>query len=616
MSDRKTPYKLSQMNWGSILDKILHIPMNQRSYSWDVPEIEKFIKDIIKLFEENKYVEKMGSIINLNYNKINDIYDGQQRIITIILILFAISLSSSNLYDTIISKLTINTIINTLTPNQEKLKNELNVLKIPRLYCTNPYDRKALTLILNKKYKPFTYFINNLYDFDFEDTIELTSDEYDYISFQCICGANVNRKSDFITHLKTTHKSKDDEYTECKDSKIYKAFEVIISYITSLPYSDKKYIELYKFITESIDIAFYDCDDPEYVSRMFEWDNNRGKNVEAPDIIKNLILVKIPDDKKYEVYDEWERLKKLTHIIYKKDYGQKLFDIAIQIYNKSIQRKINQDTAYKSIINSDNTYKEINILFKIILDLDKIMKEIQNDRFGKLIMSGSGGSITWEGVGWGWLPIFYITEKIDTNLIRLFVNFYFRNLGFKNKTFNPMSYSEKFISICNEVLKNPSYDYYTKFKECLYSNMDISVIYDNYIKNACDISFNTTNAKQLLSFIETVINNNNYILPSEPTLEHIYPQKAEKNLSLKSNINLLGNLTLLEGKNDDGTGHKGNSSLKDKEFSIKKKSYKGSSFKITRNIEEDYRDNNLFTEADIKNRTEHLAFIINENTIY
>ena len=65
----------------------INIPMNQREYSWIDKQIKQFISDIIKIFEEGEYVEKMGSIINLKYKNNNDIYDGQQRILTTNLIL-------------------------------------------------------------------------------------------------------------------------------------------------------------------------------------------------------------------------------------------------------------------------------------------------------------------------------------------------------------------------------------------------------------------------------------------------------------------------------------------------------------------------------------------------
>jgi len=76
-SSRIKPYTKNQETWNNILQRKLRIPMNQREYSWTSREITKFLEDIFRIFEEGKYVEKMGSIINLNFGNSNDIYDGQ-----------------------------------------------------------------------------------------------------------------------------------------------------------------------------------------------------------------------------------------------------------------------------------------------------------------------------------------------------------------------------------------------------------------------------------------------------------------------------------------------------------------------------------------------------------
>ena len=84
--------------------------------------------------------------------------------------------------------------------------------------------------------------------------------------------------------------------------------------------------------THNIDVQYYDCNDSEYVSRIFDWENNRGKTVEPLDIIKNPILVKIPDDKKFEIYEKWEKLKHKNNDIYKKNFGQKIFDLFLDLF--------------------------------------------------------------------------------------------------------------------------------------------------------------------------------------------------------------------------------------------------------------------------------------------
>ena len=150
-------------------------------------------------------------------------------------------------------------------------------------------------------------------------------------------------------------------------------------------YDEKKLIDLYKFILQYIDIQFFECSDPEYVSRIFDWENNRGKSVETLDIIKNPILVKIPDDKKVEIYEKWELLKNKDNKIYKKNFGQKIFDIAIQIYNNQIKRTMNHEELFKPIIDSEDTYKEINKFFEIVEKLFEIMDKISIDKFGRIL---------------------------------------------------------------------------------------------------------------------------------------------------------------------------------------------------------------------------------------
>ena len=99
MSSRIRPYHTTQTNWKSILSNLNMIPMNQRNYDWDThPQITKFLYDIFDIFENTNFCEKMGSIIY--YTGINDgkeVWDGQQRLITIILILKAISIVSVKL---------------------------------------------------------------------------------------------------------------------------------------------------------------------------------------------------------------------------------------------------------------------------------------------------------------------------------------------------------------------------------------------------------------------------------------------------------------------------------------------------------------------------------------
>lgn len=597
---RIKPYTTNQESWNTILQKNLRIPMNQREYSWGLTEITKFLDDIFKIYEEEKYVEKMGSIINLNYNNGNDIYDGQQRILTTILILNVIGCLSEKLKNKINVLLTIDTELDDLTPQQKKIKEDWNVNIIPKIYCINPYDMKGLVNIFNNNINLWVKFIDNL------DDIETFEEEEEYVCSNC--KTKISRRSDFIRHLKKTH----DYLRPDTSTKLHVAFIEIYNYFVLKNYDEKKLINLYKFILNDIDVQYYDCNDPEYVSRIFDWENNRGKAVETLDIIKNPILVKIYDDKKVEIYEKWESLKHKENKIYKKNFGQKIFDIAIQIYNNQIKRTINHEELFKPIINSLDTYNEILKFFEIVEKLFEIMDKISDDKFGRLLNNTPRICLNWEAYMWCLLPIFYKTDNINSKLIKSMTKWYFRNLQFKSRNFNNLCYSNEFIRITNEVLKNKEFDYYKEFEECLVKNKDDSIKNDNYLRSMTNMNFKSTNATHLLLFLETCINTDLQQVSLEYTLEHIYCQKDKTNLSNQSLMYNIGNLTLIEGKNSEN-GHKGNSSLGSKTYDKKILSYKGSSSIITRKIVDNYK---TFTEETIIKRNNEITELLNKYTNY
>lgn len=376
-------------------------------------------------------------------------------------------------------------------------------------------------------------------------------------------------------------------------------------------YDEQKLISLYKFILNNIDVQYYDCNDPEYVSRIFDWENNRGKAVETLDIIKNPILVQLNDDKKVEIYEKWEKMKHKENKIYKKNFGQKIFDLAIQLYNKDIKRTINHNELFKPIINSENTFKEITKFFEIVKDLFEIMDKISNDKFGKLLNNTYRICLNWEAYMWCLLPIFYIKKTIDTNLIKLITKCYFRNLPFKTGKFNNLCYANEFIRITNELLKNSDFDYFKEIEKCLNKNKNDLISKTNYVQTMKNMNLKSYYVTYLLLFLETCINTDLQHVSLEFTLEHICCQK-DKTKSNNDLINNIGNLTLLEGKNSDN-GHKGNSSLGAKPYIQKKISYKESSSKITRDIYEKYLN---FEENDILKRNNEIITLLDNYTDY
>lgn len=136
----------------------------------------------------------MGSIINLNYNNENDIYDGQQRILTTILILNVIGCLSFKLKNKINELLTIDTELDKLTQEQQKIQKKYKVNIIPKIYCINPYDMEGLVNIFNDNVRSWICYLYNL------DEINSFDEEETYICNKC--NTKIGRKSDFIRHLK------------------------------------------------------------------------------------------------------------------------------------------------------------------------------------------------------------------------------------------------------------------------------------------------------------------------------------------------------------------------------------------------------------------------------
>lgn len=602
---REKPYTTNQETWNSILQKNLSIPMNQREYSWQTDEIERFLDDIFKIFEEKKYIEKMGSIINLNYNNENYIYDGQQRILTTILILNVIGSLSKKVKNKILPLLTVDTEIDKLTEQQEKIKVKCKVNIIPKIYCINPNDMEGLVNIFNGKVESWISHLENINDLELKSIKDL-SDLEEYLT---PCGIRINRKSDFIRHITNKYK-----YIEPKkNTKLNSAFIDIYNYFVVIKkYSDQELVDLFKFIINDIDVQYYDCSDPEYVSRIFDWENNRGRAVETLDIIKNPVLVQIPDDKKVEIYERWELLKHKENKVYKINFGQKIFDIAIQIYNNKITRTLDLEKLFNPIIYHNNTYQEINKFFQIVERLFSIMDEISNDKFGKLLNNTPRVCLNWDAYMYCLLPIFYKINYIDTKLIKLMTKWYFRNLQFNNRTFNNLCYSNEFIIITNKVLNNKDYNYYNEIEERLKLYKHESINKDNYCRSMSNMNFKSTNATHLLLFLESCISTDLQTVSLEYTLEHIFCQKDKPKLCDQSLMNNIGNLTIIEGKNSIN-GHKGNSSLGSKAYKKKVLSYKDSSSKITREIAQKFE---TFSEDSIKDRNIEIVNLLDKYTNY
>jgi uncharacterized protein with ParB-like and HNH nuclease domain len=636
MSNRTRPYQSQECAIGAYLGKNLIIPMNQREYSWTKEEIIPVLHDIKELFENTAYKELMGSII-VYLNKINDvtvneIYDGQQRTISLFIILTCIGEISENeqLYKSINNLLTVDSFLGIPHDLQKNIKTSAKWkdldIKIPKIYCINPYDNDAIISLLNNQIFNSWKYIDNIDEFKNIDSVkEVTNTEEaiedeeieNNLKYTCkICKTDISRFKDFQRHLKKIH----DIYEKNEDSKksnIYQTYINVYKELLSFNYNLEQLKRLYIFITQDIEIQLYEASDSFYVSKIFEWQNNRGNDVKKLDLVKNIILSYLDNNKKLEIFNKWEELKKEDHNS-TDEFGQKILDCAVQIYNKKFARTID-DSFYKKIIENGNKagdiYKEIINFINLANKLIELMNKITNSRFGRLITKSR--CLSWEPYCWCMLPIFYKKNAIDEKLIKLFVMYYFRNKIIDRASCNSLRISNEFINIVTHYYEiKPDIDYYGRFKAHLCKITNTDIYKDSLLAKINKLSFKNIKFNNLLlSFIETCETPDSTIVSLEYSLEHIYSQKNKDNLSNKDMLNYIGNLTLLEKKNSQN-GHKGNSSIGCSEFQMKKhNSYNGSSAKITRDICKDFTKD-TFEESDIIKRTKIIADKIEKYTNY
>jgi len=649
-SNRNAPYNTTNKSIGEYLKYNLFIPMNQREYSWTKKEIIPVLNDIKELFKETEFKELMGSIIIYQnpLTGMKDVYDGQQRTITIILTLLVIGEISKTvgngndgLYKSIIQMLSVDTLMDTPTRYHTAIKSkeifkDVENLIIPRIYCVNPNDNDALVEIFNNLTFNHWKYVKNIdkhmtnnvetgvinEDSQSENDASDNEIEDDSLKYICsICDESIARKKDFLRHLKNQHdqyKTKNPNYSK---SKVYDAYLEIYNTILCYNYDWNNLRGLLQFITKDIDIQLYESSDGTYVSRIFEWQNNRGKELAKLDLVKNLLLTGLSDDKKVEFFDKWDGYKKIENKIIS-DYGQRLLDCAIQIYNNKFERIID-DKTYKSIIDNGikhgNLYEEIIKFLDIVRKLNDIYDDIKKHRFGRLITNTK--SISWEAYQWCLLPIYYKinsgkTKKMDDKLIKLFVKYYYRNKSVGNiVSCNSFRYSNCFLETINTFYLDNTVDYYSKIERNLQSLVHDNIKKENYIRTLEQTVFTYTKfTTYLLYFLETCETTDANLVNMELTLEHIYPQKNKDKLSDSKLINYIGNLTLLENKNSEN-GHKGNSSLGAKDYKIKKESYARSHSSITRNIPIKF-NSDTFLDEQIIQRTKELAIKIEKYTNY
>jgi len=253
--------------------------MSQRRYEWAKDQVMAFLLDLEET-KNGRFEHQMGDLMLLEKpDCLNDLYDGQQRILSLVVILFSLSETEGielELKDTIINILT-NKKYDRNIPDEVEVKfieRYGDGCKIPRLHCINPDDQDALVNILN-------------------GTKTAADNKSKLIRTYSLC-------KEFFNHTMSG-----DIKTET--------------------------LEWWRYLSFGIVFTQYRYKDEEYAANRFEWLNNRGLALSHLDLAKNKIIVQLDRDKKIAFYDTWEKLRNLDT-----KYSVKIYDVAIQIYNNKM----------------------------------------------------------------------------------------------------------------------------------------------------------------------------------------------------------------------------------------------------------------------------------------
>lgn len=95
-----TIYKSEAENIFSLTDKTYQIPLYQRAYAWEDEQIEQLIEDISDAAEDSNYY--LGSLVVADKGQYYEVIDGQQRLTTLMLLLYCIDKDG---YDRVKTKL-------------------------------------------------------------------------------------------------------------------------------------------------------------------------------------------------------------------------------------------------------------------------------------------------------------------------------------------------------------------------------------------------------------------------------------------------------------------------------------------------------------------------------
>lgn len=546
----------------------INIPLYQRDYSWNSESISNFLEMFDKILD-SKFSSKAIYFGNIFYyfdsknSKTIDIVDGQQRITTIHILLFAMrNIIKSNNWNIEDDKF-------------EKINREINYMLFTgndkfRIYHSNKRERRSFT-----------------------EMVEYSEKECN--AKNILKNQNIFLKNYGFIHQWLVNKEETKEISEVKQK--------IIDILAILD----KYINIGLFCLDNIDEAI----------TTFSTINSTGQNLTILDLLKSEIFSLAKENKKEREFDdEWQIFLSVLNCegsIYKNDYDKFLQHFLFSRYKhtKKTELKDSKNEWMKNKKDSIEIVKDMTKYMNSFLDLfknhDILSSEIKLLRFYQHIPIAINIYENFRNDN----P-HLIIQKIHELLISIVVinneqaNFFESIMVDLSKETKEAKEISKVKQKINGYIANALGDYERKV----------------FIDRLIDINFKKTDYIKFF-FSKTSLKNEKKINWKTSTLEHICPiisKKWEKDYSednFKNMIYKIGNATILESKLNTAISNEKFS--KKKEMILEVLNYDGKSNSIikgkkTNNIyhkiieeeffkEESFLNQDNWTEKNVKNRT-------------
>lgn len=500
------------------------VPRFQRDYSWkEVNWIDLWqdVKSIINGEDDERY---MGYLVFLQKGKVNEIIDGQQRLITISLMILAFI---------------------------ENLKSFAAV--------DNDVPRKVQ--VLRNKYIAE----EGVKKGEFNNRIVLNENNNDlYVSF--VSGIEMSRKK--LTASENFMKKCLQWFTDEIPKLEIKNSEELAS--TTVNIIDSLY---FTTLHVSDDLNAY---------VVFETLNARGVKLSSTDLLKNYLFQKVSIKGERALDTIESKWKKIVTIIGSED----LVDF-IRYYWNSRNKFVRKVDLYRAITLQNATTTSVIQLVDDLSNSAIIYAALNNPQDdyweGNAKIVEKLQTLKAFKVKQPFIPLLIGKEVLTDKQFEKLLN-YCVALSFRYNVICefPTNIQEDFYSDLAQTIKKNNNIHEIDFKD-IYPSNDVFLLYFNNK----EFLYNTGNAKivrYILSSIEKVLTLNRKALPlfdSNMTIEHILPLNPSSDWKIDSDehkklVNRLGNLTLLSKQEQKRAGNE--------KFEIKDKVYKKSEYEISKNI--------------------------------